>query len=175
MVVGIDASAESTGKRNPGTAWQNLLPFFVGSQGGGDESYHAHRSHGADLHFDTDRHISRHRRGLRGHPSSLRRTLPNSRGYRQQQACANRCSISSCQQTPLAARLCDATAQGICSNGFRACTDACIASTATTQAIIQSQASCTTSCCTKFKLCLGQRQCELSAITVINCAETGNQ
>src|SRR5262245_14431690 len=55
----------------------------------------------------------------------------------QQKACANRCSISSCQQTPLAVRLCDATAQGICNNSFRSCSDACITSVAATQPIIQ--------------------------------------
>ena len=96
-------------------------------------------------------------------------------GTAQEKNCENRCSIASCQQTPLAARLCDATSQSICNNGFTACNDACIASTATTQAIIQSQASCQTACCNTFKLCLGQRQCELSTITVINCAAAGNQ
>ena len=98
-----------------------------------------------------------------------------SRTTAEQKNCANRCSIASCQQTPLAARLCDATAQTICNNGFTACTDACISSTATTAAIIQSQASCTTSCCTKFKLCLGERQCDISTITAVNCAPSGNQ
>ena len=92
-------------------------------------------------------------------------------GTAQQQACANRCSISSCQQTPLAARLCDATAQGICSSSFRSCSDACTISFAATQAIISAQASCTTSCCTKFKLCLAQRQCEIGSITAITCEE----
>ena len=92
-------------------------------------------------------------------------------GTAQQKACANRCSISSCQQTPLAARLCDATAQSICNNSFTSCTDACITSTATTQAIIQAQASCTTSCCTNFKLCLAQSQCEIGTITAITCEE----
>ena len=89
----------------------------------------------------------------------------------QQKNCANRCSIASCQQTPLAARLCDATAQTICNNSFTSCTDACITSTATTQAILQAQASCTTSCCTKFKLCLGQRQCDLRGIVATTCEE----
>jgi len=92
-------------------------------------------------------------------------------GPAQQKNCANRCSISSCQQTPLAARLCDATAQSICNSSFRSCSDACITSVATTAAIIQSQASCTTSCCTKLKVCLAQRQCEIGAITAIACEE----
>jgi hypothetical protein len=76
----------------------------------------------------------------------------------QQKNCANRCSISSCQETPLAARLCDATAQTICSTSFRSCSDACTVSFAATAATIQSQASCTTSCCTKFKLCKAWRR-----------------
>ena len=92
-------------------------------------------------------------------------------GTAQQKNCANRCSISSCQQTPLAARLCDATAQSICNNSFTSCTDACITSVATTAAIIQSQASCTTACCTKRKVCLAQRQCEIGDITAITCEE----
>ena len=92
-------------------------------------------------------------------------------GPAQQKACANRCSISSCQQTPLAARLCDATAQSICSNSFRSCSDACTTSFAATQAIISAQASCTTSCCTKFKLCLAQRQCEIGNIIATTCEE----
>ena len=86
----------------------------------------------------------------------------------QQKNCASRCSIASCQQTPLAVRLCDATAQTICNTSFTSCTDACITSTA---AILQAQASCTTSCCTKLKLCLGQRQCEIGSITRITCEE----
>jgi hypothetical protein len=87
------------------------------------------------------------------------------------QACINRCLLSPCQQTPLTARLCDATAQSICNNGFRACNDACVPSTATTAAGIQSQAACGTSCCTQFKNCLLVRQCDISSITVINCSE----
>ena len=90
-------------------------------------------------------------------------------------ACVNRCSIAPCQQTPLSARLCDATAQALCSRSFRSCTDACTPSTAATQAIIQTQASCTTSCCNQFKNCLASRQCDISTITAINCAEAANQ
>jgi len=92
-------------------------------------------------------------------------------GPAQQKNCANRCSISSCQQTPLAARTCDANAQTICSSSFRSCSDACTVSFAATAATIQSQASCTTSCCTKFKLCLGQRQCDLRGIVATTCEE----
>ena len=92
-------------------------------------------------------------------------------GTAQQKNCANRCSISSCQQTPLAARTCDANAQTICSSSFRSCSDACTVSFAATAATIQSQASCTTSCCTKFKLCLGQRQCDLRGIVATTCEE----
>jgi hypothetical protein len=88
-------------------------------------------------------------------------------------ACVNRCSIAPCQQTPLSARLCDATAQSLCNNSFRSCTDGCITSSAATAAVIQAQGSCTTSCCTKFKLCLGQRQCDISTITAITCEESG--
>src|SRR6478752_7055394 len=86
-------------------------------------------------------------------------------------ACINRCRIAPCQQTPLTSRLCDATAQSICNNGFRACNDACVPSTATTQAAIESQAACGTFCCTQFKRCLTSRQCDISTITVINCSE----
>jgi len=86
-------------------------------------------------------------------------------------ACINRCSIAPCGQPPLTARLCDATAQSICTNSFRACNDACVPSTATTQAGITSQASCGTFCCTQFKRCLTSRQCDISTITVINCSE----
>ena len=87
------------------------------------------------------------------------------------QACINRCFITPCVQTPLSARLCDATAQSICNKSFQACTNACTPSTATTQAIIESQASCTTFCCTQFKACLTQRFCDISTITAINCGE----
>ena len=97
-------------------------------------------------------------------------TLPG-----QVQACVNRCRITPCQQTPLAARLCDATGQAVCSRSFRSCTDACTPSTAATQAIVQTQAACTTSCCTLFKSCLTSRQCDISTITVINCEAAANQ
>ena len=36
-------------------------------------------------------------------------------------ACINRCRIAPCGQTPLTTQLCDATAQTICNNSFRAC------------------------------------------------------
>ena len=86
-------------------------------------------------------------------------------------ACVDRCFITPCQESPLTARLCDATAQSICNNGFRSCNDACVPSTATTQAAIESQAACGTFCCTQFKRCLTSRQCDISTITVINCSE----
>jgi len=87
------------------------------------------------------------------------------------QACINRCSIAPCQPTPLTARLCDATAQSICNNGFRACNNACVQSTATTQAAIESQATCGTICCTQFKRCLASHQCDIGTVIVINCSE----
>ena len=86
-------------------------------------------------------------------------------------ACIDRCQVAPCQPTPLTARLCDATAQSICNNGFRACNDACVPSTATTQAAIESQAVCGTSCCTQLKHCLSARQCDIGTILVINCSE----
>src|SRR5215813_7830106 len=76
-------------------------------------------------------------------------------------ACINRCRVAPCGQTPLTARLCDATAQSICNNSFRACNDACVPSTATTAAAIESQAACGTFCCTQFKRCLTSRQCDI--------------
>ena len=87
------------------------------------------------------------------------------------QACINRCSIAPCQQTPLTARLCDATAQSICNNGFTSCNTACVQSTATTQAGIESQATCGTLCCVQLRSCLAARQCDVGAILVINCSE----
>jgi hypothetical protein len=87
------------------------------------------------------------------------------------QACINRCFIAPCQQTPLTARLCDATAQSICNNAFSACNNACVPSTATNAAGIESQAACGTFCCTQFKHCLTARQCDINAIIVINCSE----
>jgi hypothetical protein len=86
-------------------------------------------------------------------------------------ACINRCFITPCGQPPLTARLCDATAQSICSNSFRACNDACVQSTATTQAGITSQAACGTFCCTQFQRCLSARDCDLNTTIVINCSE----
>ena len=81
------------------------------------------------------------------------------------QACINRCSIAPCQQVPLSASLCSVTAQGLCNNGFRACTDACVPSTATTAAQIQSQAACNTNCCLVLKQCLRGRLCDITAVT----------
>src|SRR6476469_1677853 len=60
---------------------QNLLCYEVGPRpdltGGGNEGYHAHSSHGGLP--DAALHGSSHGGGLHGHPSGLRRTLPNSR------------------------------------------------------------------------------------------------
>ena len=57
--------------------WQNLLCYEVGLTGGGNEGYHAVSSHGGLP--DAALHGSSHGGGLHGHPSGLRRTLPNSR------------------------------------------------------------------------------------------------
>jgi hypothetical protein len=143
---------------------------------------YAHISSGDDLHRALRRSAC-HGAGLLGSWQGLRGTMPWGCGIDRYsepssgnprarvQACINRCKIAPCQPTPLTARLCDATAQSICNNGFRACNDACVPSTATTTAQIQSQASCATFCCTQFKQCLSQRQCDISTITVINCSE----
>jgi len=108
--------------------------------------------------------------GAPGTTGSTPLVFPTQRA--QVKACIDRCSIAPCQQTPLSARLCDATGQRICNTGFQSCNNACIPSTATTAAQIQSQASCSASCCTKFKQCLSSRQCDISTITAINCSET---
>jgi hypothetical protein len=102
--------------------------------------------------------------GATGDLSQVMRVVPG-----RVKACINRCSIAPCEQTPLAARLCDTTAQRICTNGFRACSGACIPSTATTAAEIESQASCSTFCCSQLKACLAQRKCDISTITAITC------
>lgn len=88
------------------------------------------------------------------------------------QACINRCAITPCQQTPLTDRLCDANAQNICNRTFQACTDACTPSTAT-QALVETQASCSTFCCTQFKQCLTQRFCDITTTIAITCEEQG--
>jgi hypothetical protein len=41
--------------------------------------------------------------------------------------------------------------------------------TATTAADIESQAACSTFCCSQLKACLAQRQCDLRTITAITC------
>ena len=102
--------------------------------------------------------------GATGDLSQVMRVVPE-----RVKACITRCSIAPCEQTPLAARLCDATAQRICNNGFQACGDACLPSTATSAAEVESQAACSTFCCSQFKACLAQRQCDLPTITAINC------
>ena len=102
--------------------------------------------------------------GATGDLSQVMRVVPE-----RVKACITRCSIAPCDQTPLAARLCDATSQSICNNGFQACGDACVPSTAATAAEVEGQAACSTFCCSQFKACLSQRQCDLAAITAINC------
>ena len=52
--------------------------------------------------------------GATGDLSQVMRVVPE-----RVKACITRCSIAPCEQTPLAARLCDATAQRICNNGFK--------------------------------------------------------
>ena len=102
--------------------------------------------------------------GATGDLSQVMRVVPE-----RVKACITRCAIAPCEQRPLAARLCDETAQSICNNGFQACGDACLPSTAANAAEVQSQAACSTFCCSQLKACLAQRQCDLATITVINC------
>jgi hypothetical protein len=121
---------------------------------------------------------------LRSHSRSLHRSVPRQSGRDRTVKPSDRHSsgasgglrqpMFNCAlpQTPLSDRLCDTTGQGICNNGFQSCNNACIPSTATTAAQIQSQASCSAFCCTKFKQCLSRRQCDISTITAINCSET---
>jgi len=140
--------------------------------GGGNEGYHEHNYHGGLP--DDARHVDC--AAIRAACLERCRTVFGTGAAQQSQTaqqknCANRCSIASCQETPLAARTCDANAQTICSSSFRSCSDACTVSFAATAATIQAQASCTTSCCTKFKLCLGQRQCDLRGIIATTCEE----
>ena len=80
--------------------------------------------------------------GAVGDLNPVTRVLPE-----RVKACITRCSISPCGETPLAARLCDATAQRVCNNGFQGCNDACNRSAAATAAQIQTQATCSASCC----------------------------
>ena len=150
----------------------------------GGEGY-AHISSGDGLHHALRRNACHGADGggLLGSWQGLRGTMPWASGIDRTlnpvtgiqtarvKACINRCQVAPCQPTPLTARLCDATAQSICNNGFRSCNTACVPSTATTTAIIQSQASCATFCCTQFKVCLSLRQCDISTITAINCSE----
>ena len=102
--------------------------------------------------------------GATGDLNQVMRVVPE-----RVKACITRCSIAPCDQTPLAARLCDATSQRICNSGFQACGDACVPSTAATAAEVEGQAACSTFCCSQFKACLSQRQCNLPTITAINC------
>jgi hypothetical protein len=105
--------------------------------------------------------------GATGDLSQVMRVVPE-----WVKACITRCAIAPCEQTPLAVRVCDETAQSICNNGFQACGDACLLSTAAKAAEVQSQAACSTFCCSQLKACLAQRQCALPTIVAINCVST---
>jgi hypothetical protein len=79
------------------------------------------------------------------------------------QACANRCSVQFCQDTPIECRPGDQT---VCNNGFRSCNNGCDALAAIpTAAAIQNQTACASRCCSQFKVCLLQRNCDVARIT----------
>jgi len=105
--------------------------------------------------------------GATGDLSQVMRVVPE-----RVKACITRCAIAPCEQTPLTSRVCDETSQSICNNGFQACGDACLPSTAANAAEVQSQAACSTFCCSQLKACLAQRQCALPTIVAINCVST---
>ena len=105
--------------------------------------------------------------GATGDLSQVMRVVPE-----RVKACITRCAIAPCEQTPLTSRVCDETSQSICNNGFRACGDACLPSTAANAAEVQSQAACSSFCCSQLKACLAQRQCALPSIVAINCVST---
>ena len=129
---------------------QNLLCYELGPRpdltGGRNEGYHVYHG-GLPLLLAATPAMAVDCAAIRA--ACVERCTTVTGGPAQQKNCANRCSISSCQQTPLAARTCDANAQTICSSSFRSCSDACTTSFAATAATIQAQASCTTSRCTK--------------------------
>ena len=105
--------------------------------------------------------------GATGDLSQVMRVVPE-----RVKACITRCAIAPCEQTPLTSRVCDETSQSICNNGFQACGDACLPSTAANAAEVQSQAACSSFCCSQLKACLAQRQCALPSIIAINCVST---
>ena len=105
--------------------------------------------------------------GATGDLSQVMRVVPE-----RVKACITRCAIAPCEQTPLTSRVCDETSQSICNNGFQACGDACLPSTAANAAEVQSQAACSSFCCSQLKACLAQRQCALPTIVAINCVST---
>ena len=72
--------------------------------------------------------------GATGDLSQVMRVVPE-----RVKACITRCAIAPCEQTPLTSRVCDETSQSICNNGFQACGDACLPSTAANAAEVQSQ------------------------------------
>ena len=105
--------------------------------------------------------------GATGDLSQVMRVVPE-----RVKACITRCAIAPCEQTPLTSRVCDETSQSICNNGFQACGDACLPSTAANAAEVQSQAACSSFCCSQLKACLAQRQCALPSIVAINSVST---
>ena len=105
--------------------------------------------------------------GATGDLNQVMRVVPE-----RVKACITRCAIAPCEQTPLTSRVCDETSQSICNNGFQACGDACLPSTAANAAEVQSQAACSSFCCSQLKACLAQRQCALPSIVAINCVST---
>jgi hypothetical protein len=79
------------------------------------------------------------------------------------QACANRCSIQFCPDTLLVCRPGD---QSVCTNGFNSCNNGCDALAAIpSAAAIQNQTACSSRCCSQFKVCLSQRNCDVAGIT----------
>ena len=84
-------------------------------------------------------------------------------GEARRQACINRCGIQFCPDTLLVCRPGD---QSVCSNGFNSCNNGCDALAAIpSAAAIQNQTACSSRCCTQFKVCLSQRNCDVAGIT----------
>jgi hypothetical protein len=77
-------------------------------------------------------------------------------------ACANRCSITFCQDIPTTCRPGD---QRVCNDDFRSCNGACAALAAIPSAAATANATaCSSRCCTGFKACLNQRSCDTSGL-----------
>ena len=171
MVVGIDAwllfhTAKFVTLR--GRARPDLT-------GGRNESYHVHSSHGGLL--DAARHGSRHSGGLCRHPRGLPRTLPNRLRNAQKEIPPSKriaptdARLRPANKRPLRPVLVMLTPRLFAAVHFAPVPMRAPVSFAATAATLQAQASCTTSCCTKFKLCLGQRQCDLRGIVATTCEE----